>query len=74
MSKIVDTGWRKITPGDCADCGNDDDWICDGRGMIYCSCNTCPECQEPNGTGHWVGCYYGKNDLAAQEEEEIERN
>lgn len=52
--KTVFTGWRTVTPGACGICGSDDDWDCDGRGTIYCSCQCCAEC----GTfdGHTQGC------------------
>ena len=36
-------GW--VTPGSCNDCGAHRDWIQDGRGGIYCSCQI-PEDEE----------------------------
>jgi hypothetical protein len=39
MAKTVFTGWRKVTPGRCCECGCDDDWGCDGSGTIACSCS-----------------------------------
>ena len=42
--KTLNTGWRNVTPGKCAECGCDDDWSCDGRGNVLCSCQACPDC------------------------------
>jgi hypothetical protein len=42
--KTLFTGWRTVTPGECAECGFDDEWIVDGRGNILCSCQACPDC------------------------------
>lgn len=39
MARTVNTGWRKVTPGACPDCGSDGDYGCDGRGTVLCSCN-----------------------------------
>jgi len=44
MAATVFTGWREVTPGKCWVCGYDDDWSCDGRGNILCSCQACPDC------------------------------
>lgn len=44
MTASVFTGWRTITPGACNECGSDDEWSCDGRGNVLCSCQACPEC------------------------------
>lgn len=44
MPITVFTGWRMVTPGKCDICGFNDAWESDGRGTIYCSCNTCPSC------------------------------
>lgn len=49
MATTVFTGWRRVTPGDCMACGFDDGWACDGRGTIYCDCETCPECHKFDG-------------------------
>lgn len=54
MAKTVSTGWRKITPGKCSECGFDDDWSCDGRGTVYCGCEVCPECAGFD--GHYADC------------------
>lgn len=54
MSATVNTGWRNVTPGKCLNCGCDDDWECDGRGHITCSCQSCPSCGCAE--GHWQGC------------------
>jgi hypothetical protein len=29
--KTVFTGWRTVTPGDCSECGMNDEWIVDAR-------------------------------------------
>lgn len=50
---IVGVG-RKVTPGRCAFCGCDDGWEADGRDVIYCECQTCPECHMFD--GHEIGC------------------
>ena len=42
--KTVNTGWRTVTPGECFNCGCDDDWHVDGRGNIMCGCQACPDC------------------------------
>lgn len=55
--KTVNTGWRNVTPGACVICGCDDDWDCDGRGNVYCSCQTCGECGMFD--GHEIGCAEG---------------
>ncbi len=62
MGKIVFTGWRHITPGKCFNCGESEDWECDGRGTVYCSCQTCPEC------GEFDGHSYACSDESNQEE------
>ncbi len=54
MAHTVNTGWRNVTPGTCAICGSDDDYDCDGRGHVYCSCQTCAECGMFD--GHEIGC------------------
>lgn len=54
MAATVFTGWRTVTPGRCFNCGFSEDWDCDGRGTIYCSCQTCPECGMFD--GHEIGC------------------
>lgn len=38
---------------DCPECGCRD-FTEDGRGNVYCSCQTCPGCGEPD--GHYPGC------------------
>ena len=54
MAKTVHTGWRSATPDACSGCGFDDEWECDGRGTVYCSCQCCPTCGEFD--GHAAGC------------------
>ena len=54
MAKKVFTGWRTVTPGKCSCCGSDDEWDCDGRGSIFCSCQTCSACSAFD--GHEAGC------------------
>ena len=54
MAKTVNTGWRNVAPGRCSCCGDDDGWDCDGRGTVYCECQTCPGCGEY--AGHGAGC------------------
>jgi hypothetical protein len=54
MARSVFTGWRTVTPGPCAYCGFDSDYEVDGRGTVYCSCMTCPECAQFD--GHNPGC------------------
>ena len=54
MARTVDTGWRRITPGECLNCGFETDWEVDGRGTVYCSCQCCPGCSELD--GHTTGC------------------
>lgn len=44
MARTVFTGWKTVTPGNCLFCGLDDEWECDGRGNILCSCQGCPYC------------------------------
>ena len=39
MAKSVFTGWRVVTPGSCFNCGFDDNYGCDGRGNVACSCS-----------------------------------
>lgn len=69
MARTVNTGWRKVTLGDCAECGYDSDYGCNGSGHILCSCN--PEFDESYDTteagepqshycfgGGSVGCLY----------------
>lgn len=56
MSATVFTGWRTVTPGRCLACGSDD-WSCDGRGNILCSCQSCPDCGILDAYGfHEAGC------------------
>lgn len=57
MATTVNTGWRNVTPGKCFTCGSTDEWDCDGRGTIYCSCDACPECGMLD--GHEIGCEEG---------------
>ncbi len=52
--KTVFTGWKTVTPGECFSCGCSEDWECDGRGTIYCSCQCCGECGAFD--GHNAGC------------------
>ena len=55
--KTVSTGWRTVTPGACMGCGSDDEWECDGRGNILCSCQACPDCDIVDAYGfHNAGC------------------
>jgi hypothetical protein len=54
MTATVSTGYRTLTPGACSECGATDDWSCDGRGTVYCSCQCCSECGEFD--GHNAGC------------------
>jgi len=55
--KTVFTGWKIITPGNCNVCGFDNDWQCDGRGNILCSCQACPDCFIVDAYGfHEVNC------------------
>lgn len=68
MAKSVFTGWRTVTPGKCSCCGSDDDWDCDGRGTVYCGCQTCCECGMFD--GHEIGCQAAK-DAENQIEEEV---
>ena len=57
MATTVFTGWRKVTPGKCTECGCDDDWSCDGRGNILCGCQACGECGILDAYGfHESGC------------------
>ncbi len=42
--ETVNTGWRKITPGACLECGESDGWEVDGRGNVLCECQACPDC------------------------------
>lgn len=44
MASTVFTGWRNVTPGPCDICGMSDDYACDGRGNVYCSCHCCASC------------------------------
>lgn len=44
MAATVFTGWRTITPGKCFECGETDNWQCDGRGNVLCDCQACPDC------------------------------
>jgi hypothetical protein len=54
MASTVFTGWRKVTPGKCYHCGSSDDWECDGRGTVYCSCQRCSYCELWD--GHRTAC------------------
>lgn len=57
MAATVNTGWKSVTPGECSECGLDDEWECDGRGMILCSCQGCPYCGLVSAEGfHEQGC------------------
>ena len=57
MAKTVDTGWQNVTPGACLECGFDDEWSCDGRGNVLCSCQACPYCNELSAYNfHNEGC------------------
>lgn len=42
--KTVSTGYHSVTPGNCPECGADDDYECDGRGNVTCGCQSCPGC------------------------------
>lgn len=55
MAESVFTGWRTITPGRCGFCGFADQWECDGRGSVLCSCQSCGDCGE-NGGWHNSNC------------------
>lgn len=72
MARTVFTGWRRVTPGCCLGCGYDDDWQCDGRGTIYCSCDCCSICGLFD--GHDAGCSWHEeveqaaDDQAAEDE------
>lgn len=44
MAKSCFTGWRTVTPGACHECGESDDYSCDGRGNVLCACQACPDC------------------------------
>ena len=61
----VFTGWRKISPGKCWSCGSTEDWDCDGRGTIYCSCQTCEECFQWD--GHTNECEIGQTEWLEQQ-------
>jgi hypothetical protein len=55
--RTVDTGWRKVTPGKCMECGFDENWQVDGRGNVLCSCQACPDCLLVSAYGfHEPGC------------------
>lgn len=54
MPTTVFTGWRTIKPGTCFLCGSTDTWDCDGRGTVYCECQTCAECGDFD--GHAAHC------------------
>ena len=57
MAITVNTGWRNVQPGRCAECGFDDDWTADGRGNILCGCQACPDCGILDAYGfHESGC------------------
>jgi hypothetical protein len=68
MAATVFTGWRTLTPGKCYECGDTDGRDCDGRGTIYCECQTCPECSMFD--GHNIGCEIGHAEAIAQWEAE----
>ena len=68
MSVSVFTGGRTTTPGDCSNCGFDDEWSVDGRGNVLCSCQACPDCGLLDAYGfHNPGCAQLEN---SEEEEE----
>jgi len=55
--QTVFTGWRTVTPGKCFECGSADEWQCDGRGNVLCSCQACPDCGIVDAYGfHEPGC------------------
>lgn len=54
MATTVSNGWRKFTPGECRACGCADEWGCDGRGTVYCTCECCAACGEYD--GHAANC------------------
>lgn len=60
MAATVFTGWRNVTPGPCNVCGSTDDYDCDGRGNVYCSCQCCAACGAFD--GHEVGCSEASDD------------
>lgn len=68
--KTIFTGWRKVTPEACSQCGYDDGWQCDGRGNILCECQACPYCGLVDAYNfHEVGC-----PLLEQSEENNDNN
>lgn len=70
MAKTVSTGWRKVTPGKCSECGCDDDWSCDGRGNVLCGCQACVGCGILDAYGfHEHGCPVLKEEDGETEEE-----
>lgn len=46
---VISPMGRRITPGRCLECGERDGWDIDGRGTIFCECQTCPQCGEHDG-------------------------
>ncbi len=57
MTRSVFTGWRTVVPGECFQCGSDDDWTCDGRGNVLCGCQACVDCGILDAYGfHDPGC------------------
>ena len=57
MARVVFTGWKTVTPGPCFTCGYDDEWTCDGRGNLLCSCQACAFCGILDAYGfHNEGC------------------
>jgi hypothetical protein len=80
VAKTVFTGWRKVTPGKCSECGFDNDWGCDGSGHVLCSCS--PDFDESydtteageaptEGTGRVMGWSPGRPPLLAPVAERI---
>src|SRR5688572_30464310 len=60
MAATVFTGWRNVTPGPCSQCGSTEDYDCDGRGTVYCSCQCCGSCGMFD--GHEIGCEADQDD------------
>ena len=67
MASTVFTGWHNVTPGPCSVCGMTDDYECDGRGTVYCSCQCCASCGMFD--GHETGCDAANDDAADDDDD-----
>lgn len=71
MAISVFTGWKTVTPGPCKECGSDDLYADNGRGVVFCNCQTCPGCLEFD--GHAPHCPDVESERQRREDAWVER-